>query len=81
MVKADAALAPFLEFGTHIFGQENNLSGPANELVFFRVGLRSDQRQHCSAIRRGDGQPAIAGRKGNIKGQAEPELVQIESQA
>src|SRR5262249_17570559 len=42
MMKADPALAPFFELGNDIFGQENNFSGPANELVLFRAGLRSN---------------------------------------
>ena len=55
MLEADAALAPFFELGEDIFGQEINLSGPANELVFFRIGLRGDKRQQGSAVRRSDG--------------------------
>jgi hypothetical protein len=54
MTKTNPSLAPFFKFGSDVFGQENNLSGPANELVFLRIGLRSDQRQSGSSIRRGN---------------------------
>src|SRR5438128_3871248 len=55
VVKAHPALTPFFELGKDILGQESNLSGPANELILVRLGIRSDQRKHGSAIRRGNG--------------------------
>src|ERR1043166_6327501 len=41
MMKADATLAPFLELGKDVFGQEDNSRGTADEFVFFRFGSRS----------------------------------------
>ena len=81
MVKADAALAPFFELGKDILGQEHNPSGPANEFIFFRFALRSYQLKHCRTIGRGNGEPAIARWKADVKGQAEAKLVQVKSQA
>lgn len=80
-VKSDPALAPFFEFGQHILGQKNNLSGPVYELLFFRIGFGSHQRESCSAIRGSNSQPAIARRKDGITGQGESKLVQIELEA
>src|SRR5258708_18859730 len=45
-VKADPALGPLLEIGHNIFGNKNNVPGTANELVFLRVGLRSDEHSY-----------------------------------
>jgi hypothetical protein len=46
MMKANPALTPLLKRGIYIFGEESNLTGPANELEFFRIGLRSDKHEN-----------------------------------
>jgi hypothetical protein len=81
MLKADAAFGPFLELGSDIFGDKNNLRGPADELVLLRVGLGDDKRKDRGAIGRGDGNPTVTGLKPGIKGQMESKLIQVEAQA
>ena len=75
MVKVHPALAPLVNLGKDVLGQESNLSGPADELVFFRIGLRSLQAKQRSAVRRANGKPAPASGKLVIEGQAESKLV------
>jgi hypothetical protein len=58
-LKADPALGPFLKFGGNVFGDKNNLRGPADEFVLLRIGFWNDQRKDCAAIRRGYGYPAV----------------------
>ena len=43
--------------------------------------MRRDQREQGAPVRRGDGQPALAGLKHDIKGQIESELIPVEAQA
>jgi hypothetical protein len=78
--KTDPALGPLLKIGHNIFGNENNVPGAANELVFLRAWLWSDEHKHCRAIRRSDRYPTPDGNMG-ISEQIESELVQVESQA
>ena len=54
---------------------------PADELVFLRAGIGRDQRKHRGAIGRRNGYPALSGLKPSIKGQIEPKLIQVESEA
>ena len=81
MVEANPALAPFAKLGGDIFGDKNNLRGPANELVLCRIGIGRDQRQDRRAVRRRYRYPALAGLQAGIKRQIEPQLIQVESQA
>ena len=81
MTESNPALAPFAELGGDIFGDKNNLCGPANELVLCRIGIRRDQRQHRRAIRRRDRYPALAGLQAGVKCQIETQLIQVEPQA
>ncbi len=81
MMKFDPALAPFLEFGSDVLSHKNDVRAPANELIFFGVGLRSNKRKDRGAIRRSNRCPAITGIQMGINDQVEPELVQVESQA
>ena len=79
MAKANPALAPFAELGGDVFGNENNLRSPPDELVFFRSGFGGDQGKHSASIRRSDGYPALPRWKAGIKGQIKSELIQVES--
>src|SRR5262249_39985107 len=81
LVKTNSSLAPFLEFGSDIFGDKDNLRRATNQLVFLRCGLGSDEREDGSAVRRRDREPAIAGLKADVKGDLESKLVAIETQA
>src|SRR5713226_3388580 len=80
-LEANSALAPFAELGEHIFSDEGNLGGPANELALLGVGLRRAQCQVRSAVRRGDGYPAAARLIARVKDQLETELIDVEAQA
>ncbi len=80
MAKTYAALAPFIKLGCDIFGYESNPSGLPDKLVFFRVRLRSDERQHDGAVRGSNCQPADAIFGLVINNEAESELIQIEAQ-
>ena len=81
MLKLNAALTPFPELGRDVFGDKDDLGGPADELVLSRPGPRCNKREHRRSVGRGDRYPAGTGRKAGIEGQGESQLVQIESQA
>src|SRR5258708_288996 len=81
MVKTHALLAPFLELGEDVFGQEDDLSRAADKLVFIGAGFRSNEREHGGAIGGSDGERIFDGPERNIKGQAESQLIQVESPA
>ena len=44
MMKANPALAPLLVQGVNIFGDENDLPGLADQVIFFGSNLRSDKQ-------------------------------------
>src|SRR5260370_32417575 len=81
MMKANPALAPLIVLGSDVLGHKNDVAAPANELVFFGVGLRSNESKDRSAIRGSNRYPAITGFHAGINDQTEPKLVQVESQA
>src|SRR2546422_6282961 len=62
-MEGNPALGPFAELGGDIFGDENNLRGPPDELALFRAGLGSDKREDGCAIGRGNRNPAVTGLK------------------
>ncbi len=57
------------------------LPGATDELIFFRLGLGSDEREQRGAIRRGNQNKAAMLSKLVINDQTESKLVQVESQA
>jgi hypothetical protein len=79
MMKANPELTPLLKRGMYIFGEESNLTDPANELEFFGVGFRSDKHENRAAIRRCDRNPAVTGFETGVSDQLEAELVQVKS--
>jgi len=81
MVKTNTAGAPFLELGEDVFGQEDDLSRAADKLAFIGAGFRSNEREHSSAIGGSDGERIFDGWERDIKGQAESQLIQVESPA
>src|SRR5882762_1585628 len=81
MVKTHAVLAPFLELGEDVFGQEDDLSRAADKLVFSGADFRNNEREHSGAIGGSDGERIFDGRERDIKGQAESQLIQVESPA
>ena len=81
MAKPYSTVAPFVELGQDIFGNEHNLRGPPDELAFLRAGLGCDQHEHRRTVGRGDGYPTATGSKLGVEGQVESKLVQIESKA
>jgi hypothetical protein len=81
MVKTHAAAAPFFELGEDVFGQEDDLSRTADKLVFIGAGFGSNEREHSGAIWGSDGERIFDGRERDIKGQAESQLIQVESPA
>ena len=80
IAKVNSAFAPFAELGDHVFGKKNDRRVPADELVFFRLGVRGDQPQHGDAVRRGDGDQAVAGLKADIQSQIESQPIPVEFQ-
>src|SRR5260370_35684486 len=81
MAKVNSAFSPFTVLSSHIFGNKNNLRGPADEFKFFRLSIRSDQVKHRGAIRRRHTHPAPAGLKDDIRNHLKPKLVHVELQA
>ena len=79
MVKAHPTLAPFAVLRRDIFGNENNLSGPADEFVLDGAGLRRDQCEDRGAIGRGDSYPTDTGWELGIKGKMEAKLIQVKA--
>ena len=79
IVKANPSPAPFTVLCGHIFGDENNPRGPADELVLFGIGLRRDKREDGSAVGSGHCYPTIARLKPGIKSHLESELIYVES--
>ena len=72
--------APLLVLGSDIVGDENNLSGPADELRRFRAGPRSDDRKERGAVGGCDRYPAIARLRVIVDDEFEAELAQVELQ-
>jgi hypothetical protein len=70
-----------VKFGGDVFGDKDNLGGTANELGLLGLGLGNDEGEDGTAIRRGDGDPAVARLKAGVEGQMEAELVKVEAQA
>jgi hypothetical protein len=81
MTKADSTLEPFAELGGNIFGHEDDLRRPTDELVLRGPGTRRDEGEHCAAVGRRYSDPALAGLKARIEGQLESKLIQVEPQA
>src|SRR6266478_6138490 len=81
MVKTNTAGAPFLELGEDVFGQEDDLSRAADKLAFIGAGFRSNEREHSGAIGGSDGERIFDGWERDIKGQAESQLIHVESPA
>lgn len=77
----DAAFAPFGELGGEVVGEENNMSGAADEFVLFGFGLGSDERKNGATVGRRNGDPAIAGLETGVVGELETELVEEEAKA
>src|SRR5437764_2455267 len=81
MMKAHATLSPLAIQGSHIFGYKNNLRGPANKLVLFRLCIWSNEVEHRSSIGRGHTHSAQAGLKDHIRNHREPNLIHVKLQA
>jgi hypothetical protein len=81
MLKMNAALAPFVEFGCDVLGNKDNFRGTTNEFVLSGVRFGCDKRENCCAVRGSNGDPAATGLKPCIKGKLEAQLVQVEAQA
>jgi len=82
--KMDAALAPFAEFGEHVFGNEGDVGGAADLLKLLGVGARDDEREVGGTVGRTDddpGLPGLAGLRAPVKNDLEPEQVQVEAKA
>src|SRR5437016_10605588 len=81
MTKPNPALTPSVEFGSDIVGNKYRLSRTTDELIFFRLGLGSDEREQRGAIRRANQNEAAMLPKLVINDQTESKLVQVKSQA
>jgi hypothetical protein len=57
------------------------LSRAADKLVFIGAGFRSNEREHSGAVWGSDGERIFHGRERDVKGQAESQLIQVESPA
>jgi hypothetical protein len=84
MTKVNPALTPGVKFGNDIFGNEYDqpvISGPADELIFLRLGLGRDERKQRGAIWRGNQNEAAMLSKVVIDDQTESKLVHVEPEA
>ena len=75
------ALPPLVVTGEDIVGNENDVGGPADELVLAGIGLGSDEREHGIAVRRSDCDPSLAGLDAGVEDDPEAELVAVELEA
>ena len=80
MVKANPALPPLLELGDNIFRNQHSMSATANQFIFFRLALGSNQRQNRAAIGRRHRHPTASSFVAFINDQTESKLVHIEPQ-
>jgi hypothetical protein len=81
VAKADSAFLPLAELAEDVFGDEDDLGRPADELVLRGVGPGRDEGENGGAVGRGDRDPALARLDAGVEGQLEPELVEVEAQA
>ena len=79
--KLDAAPAPILILGEHIFGNDHNPGRPADELVLPGLGRGRDQRKNSGAVGGRDRYPPVAGLQPGVESQIESELVYEEPYA
>src|SRR5579883_1061597 len=80
MRESNAAAFPFGELRRNVIADKNSEPALSDEGVFLIAGLRADQRQDGSAVRRSDGH-AAAQLVGRIGERTEAELVYVESEA
>lgn len=80
-MESNATTAPIAELGEYIFGDKGNLCVTANEFELLGGGLRSEQSEVCSAIRRSDDDVRVARLNACVKDQVKAKLVDEEVQA
>lgn len=81
VIEADAAARPLFIFRDHIFGDEDDLRGTADELVLDRIWLGGNEGKNGGAVGRSDGDEAFPGLKLDVIGEVEAELVEVEAEA
>jgi hypothetical protein len=79
--KADTFFRPLLEFRGDVGSYQNDLRGAANKFVLGGLGPGSDEGKDSGAVRRRDGNPALAGLQPSVNDEMEAELVQVETEA
>jgi hypothetical protein len=79
-VKANPSCLPLVNLGHNIFGHQHGVPAAANQLVFRRVALGSNQRENRAAIRRRDCHPTSAGFVILINHEGKSKLVNVEPQ-
>jgi len=80
-MKPHAAFGPFLKFGEDVFGDEDDVRGTADELLFGSVRLGNDESENRGTIGRRDGDQAITGLELGVVGEMETELLDEEADA
>jgi hypothetical protein len=70
-MKTHAAFGPLLKFGQHIFGNQDDMRGAADEFVFGRVGLGNDESENRGTVGRRDGDEPITGLQLGVVGKVE----------
>src|SRR5689334_24105655 len=80
--EANAARAPFAEFGEDIFGDKRDLCGPADQLVLLGIALGRDEGEVRGAVGRRDGNEIASGKFfiAGVEDKVEAELVHIEGE-
>src|SRR5271154_902940 len=81
MGKAYAAAAPEIVGAVDVFGDEADLGLAADQAVFVGAGFGSDEGEQGCAVRRGDGDPTAIAGIGDVRDDAEPELLDVEPEA
>ena len=81
VTKADAPRTPLPIRRRHVFGHEHDLRGAADKAVLSGIGFGLNQREYCAAVRRRDGDLAVAGLHVCVERDLESELVEEESEA
>jgi hypothetical protein len=81
MMKTDAAITPFPEFGKDIVGKKSDAGGSPDQFLFGRIRLWRGKHKHRRPVYGRHRKPTVAGFRESVKGKSKAKLIQIKLQA